>query len=139
MVEGKERKSRLLGAGEIAVSFEFFPPKTEKMEEQLWSSIERLAPLAPEFVSVTYGAGGTTARAHARYCRAHRERNRPSSRGSPDLRRRNARRSRRRRAGLLERGRAPYRSSAGRSGLRRWAEIRTASGGYVNAAELVAA
>ena len=66
MVEGKERKSRLLGAGEIAVSFEFFPPKTEKMEEQLWSSITRLAPLAPEFVSVTYGAGGTTReRTHA--------------------------------------------------------------------------
>ena len=66
MVEGKERKSRLLGAGEIAVSFEFFPPKTEKMEEQLWTAINRLAPLAPEFVSVTYGAGGTTReRTHA--------------------------------------------------------------------------
>jgi methylenetetrahydrofolate reductase (NADPH) len=55
-----ERKSRLLGAGEIDVSFEFFPPKTEKMEEQLWSCITRLAPLRPEFVSVTYGAGGST-------------------------------------------------------------------------------
>jgi methylenetetrahydrofolate reductase (NADH) len=55
-----ERKSRLLGAGEIAVSFEFFPPKTEKMEETLWRAVNRLAPLAPEFVSVTYGAGGTT-------------------------------------------------------------------------------
>jgi methylenetetrahydrofolate reductase (NADPH) len=66
MVEGMERKSRLLGAGEIAVSFEFFPPKSEKMEEQLWSAIKRLAPLAPEFVSVTYGAGGTTReRTHA--------------------------------------------------------------------------
>lgn len=64
--EFKERKSRLLGAGEIGVSFEFFPPKTEKMEEQLWSSIKRLAPLAPEFVSVTYGAGGSTReRTHA--------------------------------------------------------------------------
>ena len=60
MADVKERKSRLLGAGEIAVSFEFFPPKTEKMEEQLWASIKRLAPLAPEFVSVTYGAGGST-------------------------------------------------------------------------------
>ena len=56
----REKKSRLLGAGEIEVSFEFFPPKSEKMEEQLWQSIERLAPLAPEFVSVTYGAGGST-------------------------------------------------------------------------------
>lgn len=46
--------------GDIAVSFEFFPPKTEKMEEQLWDAITELAPLAPKFVSVTYGAGGTT-------------------------------------------------------------------------------
>ncbi len=60
MTESRERKSRLLGAGEIDVSFEFFPPKTDKMEQALWASIERLAPLAPEFVSVTYGAGGST-------------------------------------------------------------------------------
>jgi methylenetetrahydrofolate reductase (NADPH) len=60
MTDSKERKSRLLGSGEIAVSFEFFPPKTEKMEQALWSAIERLAPLCPEFVSVTYGAGGST-------------------------------------------------------------------------------
>jgi methylenetetrahydrofolate reductase (NADPH) len=60
MAGGSERKSRLLGADEIDVSFEFFPPKTEKMEEALWSCIERLAPLHPEFVSVTYGAGGST-------------------------------------------------------------------------------
>jgi methylenetetrahydrofolate reductase (NADPH) len=54
------RKSRLLGAGEIRVSFEFFPPKSEKMEEALWQAIRRLEPLNPEFVSVTYGAGGST-------------------------------------------------------------------------------
>ena len=52
--------------GDIAVSFEFFPPKTEKMAETLWSSIETLAPLHPRFVSVTYGAGGSTReRTHA--------------------------------------------------------------------------
>lgn len=60
--------------GDIAVSFEFFPPKTEKMEETLWDSIETLAPLGPRFVSVTYGAGGTTReRTHATVARIARE------------------------------------------------------------------
>lgn len=74
MAELKERKSRLLGAGDIDVSFEFFPPKNEKMEQALWAAIERLAPLAPEFVSVTYGAGGSTReRTHATVSRIVRE------------------------------------------------------------------
>jgi methylenetetrahydrofolate reductase (NADPH) len=60
MDKAQERRSRLLGDGDINVSFEFFPPKTEKMEEALWSAIHRLEPLRPKFVSVTYGAGGST-------------------------------------------------------------------------------
>jgi len=43
-----------------AISFEFFPPKTGEMEQNLWETIKRLAPLTPSFVSVTYGAGGST-------------------------------------------------------------------------------
>jgi methylenetetrahydrofolate reductase (NADPH) len=52
--------------GAITVSFEFFPPKNEEMDKQLWAAFERLAPLGPRFVSVTYGAGGSTReRTHA--------------------------------------------------------------------------
>ncbi len=54
------RRSRQLAKGDIRVSFEFFPPKSAKMEERLWKAINRLAPLRPQFVSVTYGAGGST-------------------------------------------------------------------------------
>jgi methylenetetrahydrofolate reductase (NADH) len=46
--------------GDIQLSFEFFPPKTDKMADTLWESIQTLAPLQPRFVSVTYGAGGST-------------------------------------------------------------------------------
>src|SRR5690606_6847009 len=45
---------------ELQLSFEFFPPKTDAMEERFWDSIGKLAPLGPRFVSVTYGAGGST-------------------------------------------------------------------------------
>ncbi|HUQ13794.1 MAG TPA: methylenetetrahydrofolate reductase [NAD(P)H] [Novosphingobium sp.] len=60
--------------GDIAVSFEFFPPRTEKMEATLWESLETLSPLGPRFVSVTYGAGGSTReRTHATVARIVRE------------------------------------------------------------------
>jgi len=50
----------------VTVSFEFFPPKTEAMEKQIWNAVETLAPVGPVFMSVTYGAGGTTReRTHA--------------------------------------------------------------------------
>ena len=56
--------------GDIGVSFEFFPPKTEKMEAQLWETFRTLEPLGPSFVSVTYGAGGSTReRTHATVAR----------------------------------------------------------------------
>jgi methylenetetrahydrofolate reductase (NADPH) len=59
---------------DVRVSFEFFPPKTEQMERQLWACVERLATLAPAYVSVTYGAGGTTReRTHATVVRIRRE------------------------------------------------------------------
>ena len=60
--------------GDIRASFEFFPPKSEKMELQLWEAITQLAPLSPRFVSVTYGAGGSTReRTHATVARLVRE------------------------------------------------------------------
>lgn len=60
--------------GDIAVSFEFFPPKTEAMEATLWQSVEALRPLDPRFVSVTYGAGGSTReRTHNTVARIVRE------------------------------------------------------------------
>ena len=74
MLSSSEPKSRVLGRGAIDVSFEFFPPKTAAMEESLWRSIRRLEPLRPRYVSVTYGAGGSTReRTHATVRRILRE------------------------------------------------------------------
>ncbi|MEO6256429.1 MAG: methylenetetrahydrofolate reductase [NAD(P)H] [Sphingomicrobium sp.] len=66
--------------GDIQLSFEFFPPKTEKMEETLWASVKTLEPLAPRFVSVTYGAGGSTReRTHATVARIVKETSIPAA------------------------------------------------------------
>ena len=57
-----QRTSRLAPSSRppLQLSFEFFPPKTDVMEARFWESVHRLAPLKPRFVSVTYGAGGST-------------------------------------------------------------------------------
>jgi methylenetetrahydrofolate reductase (NADPH) len=68
------KPSRYVSRSRLKVSFEFFPPKTEEMETTLWESVERLAPLEPSFVSVTYGAGGSTReRTHATVSRIVKE------------------------------------------------------------------
>lgn len=67
-------------SGDIGISFEFFPPKSDKMAETLWDSVTMLAPLAPRFVSVTYGAGGSTReRTHATVARIARETSIPAA------------------------------------------------------------
>jgi methylenetetrahydrofolate reductase (NADPH) len=70
------RKSLEISPQDLKISYEFFPPKTEKMEQTLWEAINRLAPLNPSFVSVTYGAGGSTReRTHATVERIVKETN----------------------------------------------------------------
>ena len=73
MADDIQRASRS-GAGAVKVSFEFFPPKTPEMDTQLWEAITRLAPLRPKFISITYGAGGSTReRTHATVSRIVKE------------------------------------------------------------------
>jgi len=67
-------QDNLASKDELAISFEFFPPRTEEMERELWQTVTRLAPLLPDFVSVTYGAGGSTReRTHATIARLLQE------------------------------------------------------------------
>lgn len=66
MFERSGTLRQIANSANLNVSFEFFPPKTDKMDVQLWNSVRRLAPLNPQFTSVTYGAGGSTReRTHA--------------------------------------------------------------------------
>ncbi len=66
--------------GDIGVSFEFFPPATDELREQLWKVVQTLAPLEPRFVSVTYGAGGSTRdRTHATVSRIIAEAHLPTA------------------------------------------------------------
>ena len=82
----------------LKVSFEFSPPKTEAAERTLWETVTRLAPLRPTFVSVTYGAGGSTReRTHETVARLMKETGVDPGR-APHLRRRDPRRDRRDRA-----------------------------------------
>lgn len=67
-------------AGDAVISFEFFPPKTEKMETALWDAVQSLAPLSPRFVSVTYGADGSTrGRTHTTVARIAKETDLPAA------------------------------------------------------------
>jgi methylenetetrahydrofolate reductase (NADPH) len=60
MTDSSNRRSQQATTTPITASFEFFPPKSDKMAETLWNTVQRLEPLSPSFVSVTYGAGGST-------------------------------------------------------------------------------
>ena len=60
VVNGARSIGELIRRGERSFSFEFFPPKDEAGEEQLWKAISELEPYRPTFVSVTYGAGGSS-------------------------------------------------------------------------------
>ncbi len=74
MLSSSETRASRSSPPDIHVSFEFFPPATQAMEATLWESIKRLAPLGPTFVSVTYGAGGSTReRTHATVARIVKE------------------------------------------------------------------
>ena len=101
------------------VSFEFFPPKSEAAAAQLWATIGALEPLRPRFVSVTYGAGGTTRETTFLDGHAHRAKRRAHAGRPPHLRRQQPRRDPRAAAALLGGRHPPHRGAARRSARRR--------------------
>ena len=106
------------GAGSdthLKLSFEFFPPKTDEMEKQLWQAVKRLEPLAAALRLGDLRRRRLDARAHARDGAAHPQRDDAGAGGAPDLRRRRPRRSRRRGAPVLGRRHPPHRRAARRS------------------------
>ena len=116
--------------GRPTVSFEFFPPKDEQMEQTLWQSVERLTPLQPRFVSVTYGADGSTRTRTHNIVTQHPADDAADRRAASHVRRRAARRNPRYRAQLLGARHSPHRRAARRSAAGRAAStcrIRAAS------------
>ncbi len=119
------------------MSFEFSPPKTEEAEASLWSAIKRLEPLQPAFVSVTYGAGGSTReRTHATVKRIVEE---TSLKPAAHLTCVGAskRRDRRDRASLLGRRHPPYRGAARRHARHGRGHTRPHPDGYRSTPELI--
>ena len=87
VTRGARAIGELIREGERSFSFEFFPPKDEAGEEQLWKAISELEPYRPTFVSVTYGAGGSSRDTTAPGDRADRPGDLDASDGPPHLRR----------------------------------------------------
>ena len=128
-IHNASRRSRDGRSRDIAVSFEFFPPKTDEMDRALWDAIERLAPLGPSFVSVTYGAGGSTReRTHATVSRIIRE-TQIAPAAHLTLRGGEHDRHQRCRARLLGCRRPPHRGVARRPSGRNWHRFRSAREG----------
>ena len=138
MADTQERNSRLVGDGDINVSFEFFPPKTEKMEETLWSGDPAARAAAPALRVGHLRRRRLDARAHAHHRGAPRARDGADAGRASDLRAGDQGRGRRGGARLQGGGRAPHRGPARRSAGRRRHQLQPHPGGYANAADLVA-